>query len=285
MSYKFIIAEVQVSDIALGDLFSLFLALSGLILLCNWAIRQNGPGALASSRIRRNNMPFVLPFVAILVWMMGSFASAGLAEKIGEGKEEWIGQFHTYLLSGIVEISMLVYFLIAAKKYFVRGLKGFGLKTKGILADAGWAAVNYVTAMPLILMGLWVVMIAGMLIYGDDFQIDRHESLSTMMSESPFALKAAAVLFAVVLAPIFEEVMFRGLFQSAIISVTGRRWLGIFVTSIFFVMLHPPMHWLGLMALSMCMGYTYEKSGSLVRSIFLHMIFNGVSTAAALFSG
>jgi membrane protease YdiL (CAAX protease family) len=282
MSYNFIIAEVQASDIAAADLFSLGIAFLGLVFLCNWFVLQNGLCALKSSHIRRNNMPFLLPYAGVLAYLIITAGSAAIAQKIGEGREDWVSELFTYLLAGSGEIVLLVCFLIAAKKYFVRGLKGFGLKTKGILADAGWAVVNYVTAMPLVLLGLFIVMTAGSLIYGEDFQMTQHESLSTMMSESPFILKACAVFFAVVLAPIFEEVMFRGLFQSAVISITGGRWLGIIITSMFFVMLHPPMHWLGLMGLSVCLGYTYEKSGSLWRAIFVHMIFNGVSTAAAL---
>lgn len=285
MQFNFIIASSQADKIAMGDVFSIAVVVLGLILLCNWYVRLNGVRALSSSRIRRNNMPFFLPYAAVLLWVMAISVTIGLAEKIGAGKEDWVVEFFTYLFTGAVEIAMLVGFLFAAKRYFVRGLKGFGLGRKGLLPDAGWAMVNYLTVLPMVFLGLWVVLIIGTLIAGDNFQMTRHESLSTMMSDSPLILKAVVVFFAVIVAPVFEEVMFRGLFQSSIVSITGRRWLGIIVASIFFVMLHPVMHWLGLFALSVCMGYTYERSGSLRRAIFVHMIFNGISTAAALFGG
>ena len=230
-------------------------------------------------------MPYFLPFGAVLLWLMLTAAAGKLAISIGQDREEWVREFISYVFYAAVEIAMLVCFLLVANRFFVRGLKGFGLDRRTIRRDVGWAFVNYITIMPLILIGLWVVIVVGMLIYGEDFQMTQHESLTLMTGDSPLLLRIAAVLIAVVLAPVLEEVLFRGLFQSSIVGITGRPWLSIVVTSLFFVMLHPPLHWPALFALSVCMGYTYERSGSLYRAIFVHMIFNTMSTAAALFSG
>jgi membrane protease YdiL (CAAX protease family) len=37
-----------------------------------------------------------------------------------------------------------------------------------------------------------------------------------------------------------------------------------------------------LFVLGVTMGYAYEKSGSLLRSIFIHAMFNGISIVANL---
>ena len=37
-----------------------------------------------------------------------------------------------------------------------------------------------------------------------------------------------------------------------------------------------------LFMLAMGLGYTYEKSGSLLQPIFMHALFNGVTVASAL---
>jgi membrane protease YdiL (CAAX protease family) len=256
----------------------------GLLFLCNWYTRLNGIESLSSVPTRRNNMPFFLPFLAMLLWLMLTAAMSPVAGFIAQGKDEWVEEFISYVFVSIVSIAMLICFFLAANRYFVRGLKGFGLDRRTIGRDIGAAFVNYITVMPLILVGLWTVMIVGTLMFGDDFQMTQHESLSVMSGESPLLLKIAAVMLAVIIAPVFEEVLFRGLFQSSIVSITSRPWFSIAVTSLFFVMLHPPKHWPALFALSMCMGYTYERSGSLYRAIFLHMIFNTISTAAALLS-
>lgn len=268
----------------IGEIFSIGVAAIGLIFLYNWYARLNGVASLDSSPIRRNNMPFFLPFAAMMLWLMLSVAISPVADFIGHGKDEWVGEFAIYVLSILVSTAMLVCFLLAANRFFVCGLKGFGLDRRTIKRDIGAAFVNYIAVMPLIIVGLQAVMMVGKLIYGDDFQMTQHESLSVMSGDSPVLLRAAAVMLAVIIAPVFEEVLFRGLFQSSIASFTSRPWFSIAVTSLFFVMLHPPKHWPALFALSMCMGYTYERSGSLYRAIFVHMIFNSVSTAATLLS-
>ena len=78
-------------------------------------------------------------------------------------------------------------------------------------------------------------------------------------------------------------IIFRGMIQTLVRSYIVRPWPAIFVASLFFVIFHAnPEHWFALLALSICLGYTYEKSGSLLRSIFVHALFNGMSVLAAL---
>jgi membrane protease YdiL (CAAX protease family) len=85
------------------------------------------------------------------------------------------------------------------------------------------------------------------------------------------------------IAPTLEEMLFRGLFQSAIHSYTNRPWLSILLTSAIFAMVHSnPGHWPALAVLSVGLGYSYEKSGSLFRPIIIHALFNAASIAAAL---
>jgi membrane protease YdiL (CAAX protease family) len=44
-----------------------------------------------------------------------------------------------------------------------------------------------------------------------------------------------------------------------------------------------PGHWPALFVLGVCLGYSYEKSGSLFRPIFIHLFFNVSSVAIALY--
>jgi hypothetical protein len=65
----------------------------------------------------------------------------------------------------------------------------------------------------------------------------------------------------------------------------GRPWPAIMVTSLMFAIVHQnPEHWPTLFVLSCCMGYSYEKSGSLYRPIFIHIIFNTISIASTLYA-
>ena len=97
------------------------------------------------------------------------------------------------------------------------------------------------------------------------------------------SVRALIIITAVVIVPAFEEMLFRGLFQTWLRSLVARPWLAILICSGMFAVIHADAgHWPALLALSMSMGYAYEKSGSLFRPIFIHSLFNATSIIAVL---
>ncbi|MFZ9024246.1 MAG: type II CAAX prenyl endopeptidase Rce1 family protein [Anaerohalosphaeraceae bacterium] len=50
----------------------------------------------------------------------------------------------------------------------------------------------------------------------------------------------------------------------------------------FFAILHTPTHIPALFILSVGLGYAYERSGSLLRPILMHIFFNGLSITMTL---
>jgi len=103
------------------------------------------------------------------------------------------------------------------------------------------------------------------------------------MEFSDVPLSVLLAFLAVVVAPLVEEMIFRGLFQTMIRSYLGRPWPAIMLTSALFAAVHGnATHWPALFVLSVGLGYAYEKSGSLFRPIFMHALFNGISILGAL---
>jgi len=91
------------------------------------------------------------------------------------------------------------------------------------------------------------------------------------------------VVVAVVVAPVVEEVLFRGLFQTTIRSYVQRPWPAIVLTAMLFAAIHEDQsHWPSLFVLALGLGYAYEKSGSLLRPIFMHAMFNGIAVVTVL---
>ena len=124
-------------------------------------------------------------------------------------------------------------------------------------------------------------------------------------------LRIIIFVVAVVIASLFEEMIFRGLFQTTIRSyfearfwsptaqgpghhrkvscgedrVTDRygAWVAILISSGLFAAVHTePSHWPAMFVLGIGLGYAYEKSGSLFRPIFIHSFFNATSIIATL---
>jgi membrane protease YdiL (CAAX protease family) len=123
----------------------------------------------------------------------------------------------------------------------------------------------------------------GRIIWGPDFNLQQHEELELVAQYAQLPVRVLIVITAVVIVPVFEETLFRGLFQTWLRSLLARPWLAIFMCSGMFAVMHSDTgHWPALLALSMSMGYSYEKSGSLFRPIFIHSLFNAASIIAVL---
>ena len=95
-------------------------------------------------------------------------------------------------------------------------------------------------------------------------------------------------LSAIVVAPIFEEIEFRGFLQTGLFQVVGRQhgYIAIAATSLIFTLFHitavTPTALLSLFLLSCCLGFIYERTQSLWTSIICHMLFNTINVAMLL---
>jgi hypothetical protein len=94
---------------------------------------------------------------------------------------------------------------------------------------------------------------------------------------------AAAVFSAVVLAPLAEELFFRGLLQSLLRRRFGP-WPAVLTTAAVFAAVHysTPQAVPALAALGIVLGYNYERTGRLFAPILLHAIFNALNIAVKL---
>ncbi|MEX0952924.1 MAG: type II CAAX endopeptidase family protein [Nitriliruptoraceae bacterium] len=96
-----------------------------------------------------------------------------------------------------------------------------------------------------------------------------------------------AVIVAVVLAPIAEELLFRGLLFPAL-----RRWIGLWpaavLSSVAFTVVHveivlsQPLALVGLFAFGILLAWTHHRFGNLLVPIIAHAMFNSLSLTLVL---
>jgi membrane protease YdiL (CAAX protease family) len=96
--------------------------------------------------------------------------------------------------------------------------------------------------------------------------------------------KIAIAISTIVLAPMFEEVFFRGLLQSMLRNYL-RPWPAILLASTLFMMMHWGVWhtWPALFALSLVLGYNYERCGRLWPAILIHALNNATAIVDRLF--
>jgi len=257
---------------------------TGLLLFAAWLVRTSfGKYALADSTPRRNNMHLYMPFIPLLICFgLAPVAILGTRRAFA-GLQEWRLVFLDNLIVCISASAALTAIIILARAAFTGRLKGFGLNIRTIHRDLPAALLNLLTILPLVTAAIILTESLGKLLYGPDFQIAQHAELEMLSTYQQLPLRVIIVITAVVIAPAFEEMLFRGMFQSMLRSRLQRPWPAVIAGSALFAVVHQqPAHWPALFTLSMCLGYAYEKSGSLLRPIFIHAFFNAIVITAAL---
>ena len=250
-----------------------------------WLLNTSlGKRALDETPQRRNNMPAYLPLVPLLVLVCVISIAAAISEKLYPDLGDWQEAIVSNIIMCVGAISCSVTVLLLARKSFARGLKGFGLDFRTLFKDFGAAFVNLLTTWPVFVTMLLLTIFLGKMRYGQDFQIQQHEELKMISAYTQPAVRILIFVTTVVIVPIAEELFFRGMVQTTLRSFLKRPWVSIMITSSVFAVVHAnPEHWASLFVISVCMGYAYEKSGSLLRSIFVHSLFNTVGVLTAFF--
>ena len=98
--------------------------------------------------------------------------------------------------------------------------------------------------------------------------------MELLLKEKGGAFLAYSSLFAAILGPVIEELFFRGFLYGVFKKYIGVFW-SMTITAAIFAALHT--HIVGffpIMALGMLLAYLYEKTGTLVSSITVHIMHN-----------
>ncbi|MBN1806874.1 MAG: CPBP family intramembrane metalloprotease [Sedimentisphaerales bacterium] len=276
---------------------------TGILLFALWARKTSlGKKALTDSTPRRNNMPLYLPFIPFFICFGTILLVTSVAKNLSGDLQKWQSDFFNNFIICIFELTTVVLIIFLAKIYFARGLKGFGLNIKTIARDFFLAFVNLLTVWPLIISAMSLTIYFGELIWGQEYQMQQHQQLQMITEHSQVLSRILIALNAIIVVPLFEEMLFRGLFQTAIRSYIESfhsllirenklvkeqttdnfgPWPAIVISSALFTITHVNAgHWPALLVLGVCLGYSYEKSGSLFRPVFIHAIFNAISVIA-----
>ena len=119
-----------------------------------------------------------------------------------------------------------------------------------------------------------ILIITAVIINMTKYVPERQPLVELFLKEKDTAFLAYTSLFAAIVGPIIEELFFRGFMYAAL-----KKYIGVFAamvaTAAVFAALHT--HIVGffpIMALGMLLAYLYEKTGTLVSSITVHVIHN-----------
>jgi membrane protease YdiL (CAAX protease family) len=189
-----------------------------------------------------------------------------------------VGEREGGITSPVIYIAIIaIYGLVALGVYLFAGRRRGGWQALGMRVPP----LSMMILIPVIIVGefigIFAINSAIALVQGGNFDNPQQAAL---MSGGPFSPTSFAMLFFLIaiVAPIAEELFFRGMLYAllrkwgAAVAIVGSAF--IFAIVHFIPILIPSLFFVGLI-----LGVMREKSMSLLPSILLHMLQNGIMIA------
>ncbi len=167
-------------------------------------------------------------------------------------------------------------------------LRRLGLNLGRLHSGLILGLIGFVIIMPAV---QWAGLGTGWVIEHFHLPIDPRHELFRLWAENGRRFHILVVVSAVVIAPLAEELIFRGLLQTALVGLFGQligrrgngsatfaplaRWAAVIYASLAFAMVHEGWTRPMIIVLSFGLGYLYERTGNLWANTALHAIFNG----------
>lgn len=260
--------------------------LAGSITFITWLV-QTKMGRKSLDRIipKANLMDALVVIFVFGIWVLTQMLVGYICSDFITALADKHADIATYIATMASAALTVLAVLIVARQYYESGIRGFGLDYRTLWQDLKYGILNYIAILPIVIFVTLTVAFLGNLFTQGNFEMPNHSLINLLSPDQPLWLNIFAIILAVVVAPIVEELLFRGVLQNFIFTISRKAWLSIFITSLAFAVIHGgamKLHWPALFVLSCCMGYAYVKSGSIYRSIMVHAVFNGVNVVSAL---
>lgn len=238
-------------------------------------IRRGRRDPLAAAPIRVNEFREDSLALALLAYLLAALVLGGVFQFIygqngGAMKNLLVG-------SGAQLAGAAMCIFVASRRFsggsrqFVRGSEVFRYRALAYMAGGG--LVLALAICPEVLAGFVTLILH----FNPDYQLPVHPTITALRGEaSTFPQVMVLWIGAAVIAPLAEELFFRGILQTVVLNMLKSRWTAIMCASTVFAAIHfsQPHAIPALFVLSVIMGYSYERSGSLIPPIAIHALFN-----------
>jgi membrane protease YdiL (CAAX protease family) len=223
--------------------------------------RYRGPSVLVL-------VGLVLVVAAVLT---APFAEDAAALVLGDGELTVLGAI--VLLTATQVGLLLVSWLFVFRPNALAGLPSLPGRnaTDAVRSGIGWGVVAWIGAS----IASYVVVIVF-----DALGLDAEPQAA----EQALAVidPVLAVIAIVILAPIAEEVFFRGVIFNAFLREGGRRWAFLGSSALFAVIHLSLVAAIPIFLLGLALAWVYDRTNNILAPIAMHMVVNGASVILAL---
>jgi membrane protease YdiL (CAAX protease family) len=179
--------------------------------------------------------------------------------------------FRMILNSSILDALAVIFIIYFTVIQYKEPLAALGISARNFLKNVFYGVVGYIALIPVLIL---ILVIIASLINVTKYVPERQPVVELFLKEKGVAFLTYSSLFAAIIGPIIEELFFRGFMYGALKKYVGIFWAMVVTASLFAALHAHIVGFFPIMALGMLLAYLYEKTGTLVSSITVHMIHN-----------
>ncbi|OQZ02212.1 MAG: hypothetical protein B6D35_01680 [Candidatus Brocadia sp. UTAMX2] len=186
----------------------------------------------------------------------------------------------------ILFLSLCINALICSYVFYVvcieyrQSVTALGLSGVNLSENIKQGVKRYAVTLPLIILAGFVINLISSY-YG---QIpEMQDVVQWVLEEKSLFVLGSLIFFGIVIAPVMEEIMFRGFLQPALKNSFGGRY-AVAITAFLFAAVHMDIFaFLQIFILGMLLGYLYERTQTLVASTIVHILHNSLTLVFLLY--
>jgi len=175
------------------------------------------------------------------------------------------------LNSTVLDTLAVVFILYYTIRQYGEGLTSLGLSLKNFLKNVFYGIVGYLAALP-VLIGILLITI--FIINLTKYTPEKQLVVELFLKEKNAPFLVYTSLFAALMGPLIEELFFRGFMYNALRSRAGVFWATVSTAALFAALHTNIVGFLPIMALGILLAHLYEKTGTLVAPVAVHMMHN-----------
>lgn len=217
----------------------------------------------------------ILMFVGMPIIMQAAYAIFGHSF-MNSVSNRGIVLFFSFFIN--VLICIYIVYIVNVEHH--QSIQALGLSTVNLSNNIKVGIRQYVITLPfIIIVGFIINLISSY--YG--VSPETQDVVKWVMEEKSRFLLGCLIFFGVILAPVMEEILFRGFLQSALRNSFGDRY-AVAISAFLFAGVHMDVFaFLQIFILGLLLGYLYEKTQTLAASIFVHITHNSLTLIFLLY--
>ncbi|MBI2470918.1 MAG: CPBP family intramembrane metalloprotease [Planctomycetes bacterium] len=161
-----------------------------------------------------------------------------------------------------------------------QSITALGLSLVNLSNNIKQGIKKYLVTLPIIILAGFIINLISSY-YG--INPEMQDVVKWILEEKSLFILISLIFFGVIIAPLIEEIIFRGFLQSALKNYFGRRYAIVISASLFAAVHMDAFAFFQILILGILLGYLYEKTQTLVASVVIHILHNSFTLVFLLY--